>query len=330
MSRFIVALPLLLALAGPAGPAAQERRWVVAFANVTEGAGITLEGTGFTGRDVRKGFELAARRFPIDLVVYDNQRDRERSIANVGEAIGRRVDLYVQYGHDTGINAAIAERLKAAGIPALAVGVPMPGAPLYTPDNEVAGRIAGEALGRFAARFWPGRPLVATLLGPIDADARLSARGRGVADGLHAHVSARLIPLDTHGNPARVAPLLSRLTTAAPGTKILIAALDDATALEAKAALEAAGRLADAAIVSHGCDRSMHGGLNDRKEIDPNNRGSVVLGSVAFYLDRWGDDVLPLAVKRLRGETVAPRTTTRHVLITAANVFIEYPPSDMN
>ena len=43
--------------------------------------------------------------------------------------------------------------------------------------------------------------------------------------------------------------------------------------------------------------------MNDRKEIDPNNRGSIVIGSVAFYLDRYGYDVLPLALRMLRGET---------------------------
>jgi hypothetical protein len=32
----------------------------------------------------------------------------------------------------------------------------------------------------------------------------------------------------------------------------------------------------------------------------------------------------------LRGEPVAPRTATRHRLVTAANVFLEYPPYDMN
>jgi hypothetical protein len=32
----------------------------------------------------------------------------------------------------------------------------------------------------------------------------------------------------------------------------------------------------------------------------------------------------------LRGEPVPPRTVTRHLLITASNVFVEYPPYDMN
>jgi hypothetical protein len=32
----------------------------------------------------------------------------------------------------------------------------------------------------------------------------------------------------------------------------------------------------------------------------------------------------------LRGESIPPRTVTPHRLITATNVFIEYPPYDMN
>ena len=85
----------------------------------------------------------------------------------------------------------------------------------------------------------------------------------------------------------------------------------------------------DAAIVGLGCDRSVHGGASEKKEIDPNNRGSILIGCVAFYLDRYGYDVLPLALRMLRGESVPGRTLTRHTLITTANVWREYPPYDM-
>ena len=77
-------------------------------------------------------------------------------------------------------------------------------------------------------------------------------------------------------------------------------------------------------------DRTIHGGMNDRKEIDPSNRGSILIGSVAFYLDRYGYEVLPIAMRMLRGESVPARVTTRHILVTATNVFLEYPPYDMN
>jgi len=138
------------------------------------------------------------------------------------------------------------------------------------------------------------------------------------------------VALETQGNPAQVGPLLAKVLASHPATKVLVAAMDDTSALAAKGALESAGRLSDGAFVGQGVDRSVHGGMNDKKEIDPSNRGSIVVGSVAFYLDRYGYEVLPLAMRMLRGETVAPRTVTPHRLITAANVFIEYPPYDMN
>jgi hypothetical protein len=67
-----------------------------------------------------------------------------------------------------------------------------------------------------------------------------------------------------------------------------------------------------------------------KEEIDPNNRGSVVLGSLAYYVDRYGYDVLPLALRLLAGETLPARTVTQQILVTADNVFREYPPFDMN
>jgi len=309
-----------------------QRRWVVAFANATEAPGVTLEGTGFTGREVRESFNLAARLQPIDLVFYDNADDDARAVANAEAAIARKVDLYIQYHRGAAANATVGQKLKAAGIPVLAINYPVPGAPLYGVDNAAAGRMAGEALADFATRSWPGQPTVAVIIGRVSASAdRVPERVRGVSDALRQRLpGARLTTLDTQGNPAQVAPLLGAFLANQASRKVLIAATDDATALAAKSAVESAGRLRDAAIVSHGVDRSIHGGANDRKEIDPANRSSIVIGSVAFYLDRLGYEVLPLAMRMLRGESVPAVTATPHKLVTATNVFVEYPPYDMN
>jgi ribose transport system substrate-binding protein len=334
---WLVAALALAVLVGAAtldtdGPAWAQRRWVVAFANVTEEPGVTLEGTGFTGAEIRESFRLAGRQYPIDLVFYDNQRDDARAVANADAAVARQVDLYVQYHRGAAANATVAQKLKAAGIPVLAVNYPVPGAPLYSLDNAAAGRVAGEALAEFAARTWSGQPIVAVVIGRVSAAAeRVPERVRGVVETLRRRLpAARLTTLDTQGNPAQVAPLLGAFLAAQPARKILVAATDDVTALAAKSAVEAAGRTRDTVIVSHGVDRSIHGGANDRKELDPNNRGSIVIGSVAFYLDRMGYEVLPLVARMLRGEPVPALTSTPHKLITAANVFAEYPPYDMN
>ena len=331
LRRWAAGLGVLgLLTAGPA-PVEAQRRYVVAFANLTEEPGVTVEGTGFTGREIRESFTLAARAHPVEMVFYDNQRDDARAVANAEAGIARKVDLYIQY-HRGAANAVVAEKLKAAGIPLLALNYPIAGAPVYTADNLAAGRIAGEALAQFAGRSWRGQAMVAAVIGNLsDTIDRVPERAQGVAEALAQRLPAvRVATLDTRGNPVQIAPLLGKFLAGQPRAKLLLAATDDATALAVKATVEAAGRAQDTAIVSHGVDRSIHGGINDRKEIDPTNRGSIVIGSVAFYLDRYGYDVLPLAMRMLRREAVPPRVATRHTLITAANVFIEYPPYDMN
>ena len=330
--ELVAGLAAFLAVLAGLAPAAAQRQYVVAFANLTEEPGVTVEGTGFTGREIRESFVLAARAQPVEMVFYDNRRDDARALQNADAAIARKVDLYIEYHQGAAANAAIAEKLKAAGIKVLALNDPVPGAPLYTVDNLAAGRVAGQALAQFALGSWRGQPTTAVIVGNLSAAAdRVPERARGVTEALAQRLPAvKVSSLDTQGNPARVAPLLGKFLAAHPTGKLLLAATDDATALAAKSAVETAGRGHDAAIVSHGVDRTIHGGMNDRKEIDPANRGSIVIGSVAFYLDRCGYEVLPLAMRMLRGEPVPARVTTRHVLITAANVFIEYPPYDMN
>jgi ribose transport system substrate-binding protein len=320
------------AAAWPLAAGAQQRRYKIGFANLTEDPGVRLEGLGFTGADVRASVALAARSLPLDMIYYDNDRNRTKTLANADDAIARKLDLYIQYCDDNAANAEIGKRMKAAGLPVLAVNYPVPGAPFYGADNMLAGRLAGEALAKFAGGAWPGQPVGAIIIGDLaNAGDHVPERAEGIAAALKAASPTVVeIRLDSGGNPAQADALLRRYLAAHTSGKLLIAALDDATALMAKVSVEGANRALDTAIASQGCDRSVHGGANDKREIDPNNRGSIVIGSVAYLLDRYGYDILPLAMKMLAGEPVPPRTTTPHVLVTAANVFHVYPPIDMN
>jgi ABC-type sugar transport system substrate-binding protein len=312
--------------------AEEQPRFLVAFANLNDDPSARVEGLGFSGADVRRSFELAARTLPVDMIYYDNAGDPEAALANAYDAIRHKVDLFIEYNSDTEANAEVARKLKAAAIPVLAVNYPVPGAPLYAADNTVAGQIAGKALGEFAKQTWADRSVVCVIAGDLgDPAAYLSQRVQGIIDGLHKNLpDITVVRLDTSGNPVRVDGLLTKFLASQTRIKVLVATLDDSTALAAKGAIERAGRMGDSVIVGQGLDRSVHGGANEKKEIDPNNRGSVILGSVAYFVDRYGYEVLPLAMKMLRGEQVPERTTTRHVLISAKNIFTEYPPYDMN
>jgi ribose transport system substrate-binding protein len=316
----------------PSRAVAEQRRFTIGFANLTDDPGARIEGLGFTGEDVRSSFVLGARGLPIDLVLYDNARERTKSIANAEDAVRRKVDLYIQYCDDQTANEEVARRLAAARIPVLAVNAPVGNAPLYAADNHEAGRLAGDALGRFALTTWRGRLLAAAILGAVkDPSKTIQARIAGITEGLRRHLPD-VVPvlLDSGGNFLDAQAQLRRFLAKESGAMALVATLDDTTALAAKLAAETAGRVPDTVIVSQGCDSSVHGGTSANKVIDPNNRNSIVLGSVAYFLDRYGNEILPLALKMLRGEQVPPRSFTGHVVVTAKNVFKIYPPIDMN
>jgi ribose transport system substrate-binding protein len=307
-------------------------RYRIAFANLNEDPAAHIEGLGFTGAEVRRSFELAARTLPVDLICYDNAGDGEKAIANAADAIARKVDLLVEYDADIAANAEIGRRMQAAGIPVLALNYPVPGAPLYAADNLAAGRIAGKTLGEFARQNWADQTVVAVIAGDLGDPAPYQAdRVQGITEALRQELpDVAVTRLDTSGNPVRLEGLLGKFLAAQTRRKVLVAALDDPAALAAKGAVERASRISDCVIVGEGADRSIHGGVSEKKELDPSNRGSIVLGSVAYYLDRYGYEALPLAIKMLQGAEVPAKTTTRHILISARNVFTEYPPMDMN
>ncbi len=312
--------------------AEERRRFRIAFANLNDDPAVRVEGLGFTGEEVRRSFELAARALPIEMVYYDNASNAEAALANADDALRRNVDLLIEYNSDLEANAEIGRKLRPAGIPVLAVNYSVPGAPFYGADNLAAGRIAGEALSEFARQNWADQTIVGVIAGDLgDTAGYLSQRVQGITEGLRKHLpDVALTQLDTSGNAVKLEVPLGKFLASQTRRKVLVATLDDPTALAAKAAIERASRIGDCVIVGQGVDKSIHGGANEKKEIDPNNRGSIILGSVAYYIDRYGYEVLPLAMTMLQGGVVPKRTITRHILISAKNVFTEYPPYDMN
>ena len=92
-------------------------RYRIAFACVSDDPGVRLEGLGFSCADVRTSFELAARRFPVDLSFYDNRGDRGTAVSNIDDAIRKRVDLFIEYDPDPEVNAVGGRTSEGRGHP---------------------------------------------------------------------------------------------------------------------------------------------------------------------------------------------------------------------
>src|SRR5437762_1363838 len=215
---------------------ADARRFRIALANLDETPGVTLEGLGFTGAEVRRSFELAVRTLPVDMLYFDNAGDPARAIANAEAAISAKIDLLIEYNADAEGNAEISRRLAVASIPGLALIHPLPGAPLYGPDNRAAGGIAGRALGAFAVETWPGEQVIGVLIGDLaDPDPAISERVKGITDGVQESLpSLNLALLDTGGQPVRADALVAKFLQTERGQHVLIATLDDLAAVYAK------------------------------------------------------------------------------------------------
>src|SRR5271169_2749716 len=262
MSRPVLRRRLFLAgmLACGVGPTrvarAEARRFRIALANLDETPGVTLEGLGFTGSDLRRSFELAARTLPVVMLYFDNAGDPARAVANAEAAIAAKVDLLIEYNADAEANAEIARRLAAAAIPALALGDPLPGAPLYGPDNRAAGHIAGRALGDFALETWPDEQVLGVLIGDLAyPDSAVGDRVQGITEGVQESLPAlRLTSLDTGGQSVRADALVAKFLQMQHGQRLLIATLDDLAAVYAKNAIEMNRRQSDCIIVSQGLD----------------------------------------------------------------------------
>ena len=269
-----------------------------------------------------ESFDLASRQYPIDLVFYDNQRSDARAVANAEAAIARKVDLYIQYHRGAAANATVAQKLKAAGIPVLAVDSSRAGRAALqrrqrggrSPGGGGAGRssptryVGGTADGRRRHRPRVRRRRPRAGAGPgRDRGAAQAPAGRAADDARHAGQSG-----------ARSRRCWAAFSPASPRGRSSIAATDDVTALAAKSAVEAAGTAARQRD-RQPRRRSQHSRRRERSQGDrpEQPRPASSSGRSRSTSIALGYDVLPLAQRMLRGEPVPALTATPHKLITA-------------
>ena len=131
VARRLLLAATIAALIIPHSIAASAPRFRIAFANADETPGVRLDGLGFTGYDVRRGFELAARTLPVEMIYLDNAGDADRAIANAREAVRQKADLLIEFNSETRVNPEIARILANAGTPVIAIGYPVGDAPVY-------------------------------------------------------------------------------------------------------------------------------------------------------------------------------------------------------
>ena len=306
------------------------------------GAGKRLAlGNGFGAepfcRDLQQGFveqALLAGVAREDLLLLDNRYDPRAALDNLERLLSWRPDLYVQFQVHAPANNIIAGRLEQAGIPLLALEVPVPSATFVGVNNWQAGTMAGELAMEIArAKLGGVERLDLVVLVTMDTGGEINLfRTEGFAAALCAacgdEVEGRIVRERSASNTAEGArAAMERVLAAHPRARNLaVTTVNHECMAGVIGSLRAAGRWDPGrlVLVSHGCDRIGRAQL----------RGGLVDGSIAYFPERYGRYLLPAALALLEAQPLPPyiyvdvRAITRESLAACYPLEREEQPCD--
>ncbi|GIK72358.1 MAG: hypothetical protein BroJett021_13460 [Chloroflexota bacterium] len=285
-------------------------RYKIGFANLSEEIPFAV--------DVRRSLERAVALHPeLELVVADNRLSQTQALENTEKFMAAGVDLFIEYQIDALIGTAIMNRCQRAGVPVIAVDIPMVGATYFGVDNFYSGHLAGRALGQWIQLHWNGGLDRLLILEEPRAGALPQARIEGQLRGLEEMIGAvaleRQMRLNSGNTYAASEAAMAQALRQLPGDRrIAVICFNDDAALGALHAAQRLGREQHVAIVGQGADRLM------REELRrPDTR---IVGSTAFMPERYGEKLIDLALRILRGEPAPPAVYIDHVFIDPSNV----------
>ena len=293
-------------------------QFTIGFANQSEELPFAV--------DVRRSLERAATDVSnIDLVVADNRLSGEEALRVADRLIQRDIDLVIEYQIDYKAGNLIMNKYQQAGIPVIAVDIPMVGATFFGVDNYRAGHLAGVALAEWIMREWRGRVDYLIVLEEPRAGSLPEARIQGQLDGLQERLGS--LPVEKIGyidcgntNAISEAGVTTLLQTLPDDRHIAVISFNDEAAFGALRAARRLNREGDVVIVGQGADRLVRAEIRDPK--------SRLIGATAYMPERYGEKLMTLALKILRGESVPPAVYMDHVFIDATNIDRYYPSAD--
>jgi len=289
-----------------------ERRYRLGFAAQTHSE---------FSRGVAESLQRAAARERIDLITVNNRYSPKEALRNADLLVRERVDLVLEFQTYERVAPVIAAKFLEARIPVIAIEIPHPGAIYFGANNYQAGLIAGRALGRWAKENWEGEVEQLMLLELPIAGPLPGLRITGIQDALRAELprltNLPVLRLDGKGEFDQILSVVRRSVSRNPRRRTLVGTVNDMCALAALRAFEEAGAGQLCAVVGQ---NAIH---EAREEL--RRQGTRLIGTVAYFPERYGDELIPLAMNLLAQKPVPSSTFVKHQLLTPKNVNLIYP-----
>jgi ribose transport system substrate-binding protein len=282
-----------------------------------------LAETGETSfyRAVSRGLSESAERAGMDLVVLNSHSSPDVALENAERLLAENVDLVMMFQSYAQVASVISTRARSRRMPLIAIEMPHPNAIYFGVDNCHAGLTAGRYLAHWAERHWKGQVDEILLIGSHRTgslpEARLTGSLLGINEVLPNSEQAKISTLNGDWQFDMSLEAVSRHLRKSKASRILVSAIFDPSALGALQAFKDADRLQDCAIV--GQNGSIEARLQMRK---PNSR---LIGSVAYFPERYGEQLVTLALDMLTQRVPVPNAVfIKHQLITPNNLKQHY------
>jgi len=279
------------------------RRLKFGFANLSMHISLAV--------DIKTSLERAAAAAGVDLLVWDNDRNADKAIHNAEEMAEKRVDIVIEFQLFENVAPVIADIFSRARIPVISLVNPHHGSLYLGVDNYRAGFSAGIALADYAAKRRHGKIDALLLLESPPAGRTVQSRLIGVWRGVESvlgKLPAKAVQhLDSGGDKATSRAAVQEFLRKRSAKNILIAGINDESAIGAAQAAEQSNGRNEIAIVGHGGSAEM---LDLVAQAD-----SPCIGTVSFHPELYGPELVSFALLTLRGKPTPPAHYIQHEFI---------------
>jgi ribose transport system substrate-binding protein len=277
-----------------------QKKLRLGFANLSKNISLAVE--------IERSLEQATTAAGIDLLVWDNERNADTAIRNAEAMAGSGLDLAIEFQLFEHVAPVIADIFSRSGVPLISIVNPHHGTLYFGVDNYRAGFSAGLALAEFAVKQWGSQPDAILLLESPLAGRTVQSRMVGVLRGIEERIGPlkdRCIQhVDGAGDKAGSNAAVENFLSHHSAKRILIAGINDESAIGAVQALRRATGSGEFAVVGHG-------GSAEMLEIiaDPS---SACIGTVSFRAEMYGPGLVNLSLPMLQGKSATPAHYVAH------------------
>jgi ribose transport system substrate-binding protein len=288
--------------------------------------GYAAQGTDYQfSKEVSSGLQRAAAAEGIELISVDNRYNPKIAQRNADVLVRERVDLVIEFQTDEQIAPIVAAKYREANIPLIAIEIPHPGATYFGANNYEAGLIGGRYLGRWAKQRWQGDVDEIVLVVLKRAGSLPQMRLTGMLVGMKEvcpHLEDRRVTyLDGDGVLGDSFEAMRKHLRMSRSRRIVVGAINDPSALGALRAFQEAGRTDVCAIVGH--NASPEGRTELRQP------GTRLIGSVAYFPEKYGDEIVKVALDILHRRRDRAAVFVKHQMVTPDNVNHVYPNDEL-